>query len=729
MKNLEEIMVIKKDGRRVVWDANNIVRAVQKSSERAINPITTEEMDETVQKVEVAAVTYLLETGKDSVKTAQLHQWVMEALEKVNPTVHKEYAAYRYYVEELAKAFLQSKEESDKVLFYGSDENANKDSTLNSTKAALVGENTMKNFMQTFEYKKSWLMAHLECWIHIHDLPQRYLRQINCCLFDMANLLKNGFSLTGVTYFEVKSVLTALSVIGDATLSASAQQFGGFTIPEIDTVLAPYAEKTFKKELEYNLSNGLAYELAEKMAYERTLREIEQGYQGFETKLNTVSNALGQVPFVTITMGLNTSKWAREITKTILKVRTEGMGVTRMTAIFPKIVMLHRTDVMGVGAPNEDIFEMGVECSRTRLYPDWLSLDNVKGNNLGEVYERSGKAVSPMGCRAYLSPFYKEDGEEIYTGRFNIGAVSLNLPKMALAANGDQAKFYELIDFYSQMAFEIHEDYYEKVGKMKGATNPLLFCEGGAWKSVGYDEPIAPIVEAATASLGYIGLEEVCQSFYGEGILKHGAFALDVVTYLKNKTVEATKKYHHLYALYATPAESLCYRFNKANRKEYGVIENVTSREYLTNSFHVHVTEDISIPQKIAFESPFQKLSTGGRISYTEFVYGVDANVLAQSIRFAMGEGLYYGVNVISATCSHCGHQGDFDDQCPKCGATDITSISRVCGYLSYGKSKGHCRYNPGKQAEVKDRIKHSTKGMKLSRPDAQDTKILQEQI
>lgn len=286
--------------------------------------------------------------------------------------------------------------------------------------------------------------------------------------------------------------------------------------------------------------------------------------------------------------------------------------------------------------------------------------------------------------------------------------MSLNLVKMAIDSGRDIEMFYALIKKYSDMVFEIHEDAYEKIGKSKGSSNPLLFVEGGAWMSVAHNEPIAPILKAFTASLGYVGLEEVCQYMFGESIVKHQDFALDIVKYLKQEVNEASAKYDRLYALYSTPAENLVYKFNEINREQYGIIENVTSREYMTNSFHVHVAEDISVPEKIAFEAPFHEIATGGRISYCEFSYGVDNNVLKQAVDFAMDKGMYYGVNVISATCGDCNHHGDFDESCPVCESENITSVSRVCGYLSFGKVKGNSRYNLGKQAEIRERVKHT---------------------
>lgn len=711
-KDLRDVVVVKKGGARHQWDADKIAKAIIKASSRAEEKLTPGQIENTIELVQDRVLELINVNESSVISTALLHELVLAGLFETNKSVYQAYKSYREQIQKWANAMLNTKEATDEVVSNGKTENANKDSQLNSTKNTLIGEEVMNQLMKTFVLRPEWLKAHEEGWIHIHDLSQKYLKEINCCLFDAAAVM-DGPMVNGVEYEKVKSANSAWNVLGDLTLNASAQQFGGFTLPEVDTVMAKYAEMTYQRELSEYLEDGFSQEKAEAKAEKRTIRELEQGYQGFETKLNTISNALGQVPFVTITMGLNTSKWGREVTRTILNTRMKGIGAKKITAIFPKIVMLYRSEIMGEGAKNEDLFDLGIECSATRMYPDWLSLEDVNNNFIGDVYERTGKAVSPMGCRAFLSDFYKEDGEEVYTGRMNIGAVSLNLPKFAIEAKGNKKKFFNLIDVYSQMAFDIHEDYYECVGKMKGSSNPLMWCEGGAWMSVGYDEPVAPIIQAATASLGYIGIEEVCHEFYGDSILNHKDFAVEIVQYLADKTVEAKKQYNHLYALYATPAESLCFRFNKMNKAQYGEIEGVTDREYMTNSFHIHVTEDVNALEKIDFESTFHGISTGGRISYTEFNYGVDFNVLKQTVRYAMSKGIYYGVNIVSSTCGTCGHQGDYHDVCPKCGSTDITEVERVCGYLSYGAIKGTTRFNPGKVAEVRDRVKHGLASLK----------------
>lgn len=677
--------VMKKDGHIEVFDTKKIQEAILASARKILS---NEEEYDMQQKALIIAneVARFLNSTEDEnavIMTSKIHNVVLEILSKEWEVVGASYGMYRNYRKQMAKTFLKSYEESETVLHDGDKENANKDSDLNSTKQALIANNNMRGYMETFEMDKDWIEAHKQGWIHIHDLAERYLRQQNCCLFNMAGLLDGGFQLNGTVYAEPKHFDSAINVVGDVTLFASAQQYGGFTIPEIDTVLAKYAEKSYQSNLKFildkfgDITNEDIMETLEQTAYDMTVRELEQGFQGFETKLNTISNSLGQIPFVTITFGLDTTQWGREISKAILNVRIKGIGENKSTAVFPKLSFLHRKEINGSPeSPNYDIKQLGIQCSRLRLYPDWLSLDS---GNLAEVYERSNQVVSGMGCRAYLSPFWDEQGNEIYTGRSNIGAVTLNLPKIGLEAKGDWNKFFDLVDKYSDIIFAIHEDYYTKISKTKGSSNPLYFCEGGAWTKVGYDEEVGKIYEASTASLGYIGIYETLKAMNvpKEEYLKHGT---KIVAYLKKLTEKATINYNHLYALYSTPAESLCYRFQKINRKDYGVIEDVTDREYITNSFHVPVWEDVSVPEKIAFEAPFHKLATGGRISYNEFVYGVDNSVLEQAINFAMENGMYYGVNVVAGTCNQCGYSGDFHDNCPKCGTHDITVVTRVCG-------------------------------------------------
>lgn len=346
---------------------------------------------------------------------------------------------------------------------------------------------------------------------------------------------------------------------------------------------------------------------------------------------------------------------------------------------------------------------MSDECNSVR----WRLAPLEAQNMLKRVATWSEEIVQRKLCRAFLGKFYHPNtGELIFEGRANIGAVTLNLPLYALESKGDINKFYKLIDKYSKMVFDIHMDSYERIGKSKGSTNPLFYCEGGAWKSVGYDECIAPVLEGFTASLGFIGLEEVCQALFNKPLMECIDFGTEVVQYLWDLTLKYKDKYGKLFTLYSTPGESLIERFQKINRAKFGIKGEALKRRYMTNSFHQGVWIEHIAPEKMLLEKPMFDISQGGRIQYCEYPYGVDLDVLEQNINFAMSIGLYSGVNIESATCQDCGERGEFEI-CPNCASDNVTSVNRCCGYLSFSKVKGQSRYNEGKKEEIKDRVDH----------------------
>lgn len=709
--------VIKKNGQQESFDLNKIMDAITVSAnhsgvDKALNqtylPDIKEELNRWLKPYHTMAI--------QVIPTKEIHRLVLDLLQSNSDwkDIYQSYYNYHMFAKRMTNSFKKTYEESKTIIKSGDKENANKDSSLNSTKQALISTSTMREYMREFVLNPEWIKAHDEGWIHIHDLAERYLRGINCCLFNFGALLKDGFKMNGAKYLEPKTFSAAINVIGDVTLFASSQQYGGFTGNDLDQVLSKYAKLSYERYLNKNIKRGTPLKQAEEYAYADTIEEIEQGIQGFETKLNTVSNSLGQVAFVTVSFGASPEKWAREISKCILRVRMKGLG-DGLTAIFPKLVLpvAHGLN-QDPGDPNYDIKQLALECSSKRLYPDYLSLNQPIGaeeNPLATVWKRSGKIISPMGCRALLSPWQDKDENDIITGRFNIGAVSLNLPKIAIESGKDWDKFNSLLDKYSAMAFEIHRDYYNTLSQVKGSTNPLMFVEGGSWKSVGMDDTIKPLLENATASLGYVGGHEAITYMGYTDNEDRQEKLLTLVKRLKTNVDKEKDNGGCIPALYSTPAESLIYRFNNLNREQYGVIEGVSDREYITNSFHVPVWEQMSVPEKIAFEAPFHQIATSGRISYNEWVHDVDIKVLEQGVDYAMDKGMYYGVNIVASHCNDCGHEGDFRDACPKCGSTNITIVDRCCGYLSYETIAGDTRYNPGKLCEVRDRVKHDTKG------------------
>lgn len=380
-----ETKVIKKDNSLQDWDSNKIARAINLASERAQEQLTANEINEVIEKVENIV--------KQSrvIQVTTLHDIVMSCLYDINHAVYVEYKAYRNYKEKYKKSFANAYEFSSKIVSGSFKENANKDSELNSTKQSLIVEGFMKEMMVNFELKPEWVEAHENCFIHIHDLGSRFIKSHNCNLFRLGEVMKGGFYLNGIYYNEPKSVQSMFQVGGDIALSASSQQYGGFTIPKIDFIMERGCEYSYNKY--YNdFIKYMDKEIAEKLAEEYTIREISQGWQAFETKLNTISNSLGQTPFITVTFGLSTSKWGREVQKAILTQRLNGLGEKKTTAIFPKLVYLHRKEI--ADGPNKDIKDLAIECSRKRLYPDWLSGDEGYQK---EVYEKTGTMVDPMG--------------------------------------------------------------------------------------------------------------------------------------------------------------------------------------------------------------------------------------------------------------------------------------------------------------------------------------------
>lgn len=386
------IRVIKKGGVVAPFLDSKIKIAINKAAHRARVALSESDQDKVVQMVRDS-----IEDGQSEITVKEIHDLVQKSLSFVNERVYLSYKAYRDYKERFTKSFEDAAISSSRIVFEGDKENANKDSSLNSTKQALVAETYMKELMRNFELEKSWIEAHDEGDIHIHDLGSRYLNQTNCCLFDMGNVLNGGFEMNGVKYTEPKNVRSAWNVIGDVTLNASSQQYGGFSIPAIDTIVAKYAEKSYEQHIDFLRSVCVDDEHIYEKAIELTIDDIRQGYQGVEHKLNTVSNSLGQIPFITLSMGMDQSFWAKEVTKAILTERELGMGEDRLTAVFPKLVFTYREDIHGEDRVNHDLFLQAVKCSKTRLYPDFLSFDNPEDNILAKIYEETGEILVGMG--------------------------------------------------------------------------------------------------------------------------------------------------------------------------------------------------------------------------------------------------------------------------------------------------------------------------------------------
>ena len=706
--------VIKKDGTREEFNVEKIVVAVNKSAARALYKFKPEEIKELCEY----ATRRAQEMGKEGITIQEMHNIVESALEKVSPAVAKSYRDYRNYKVDFIHMMDDVYTKSQSIRYIGDKSNANTDSALVATKRSLIFNELNKNLYQKFFMTRDERQACKDGYIYIHDQSAR-LDTMNCCLFDVGSVLKGGFEMGNVWYNEPKTLDTAFDVMGDIVLSTAAQQYGGFTVPEVDKILAPYAEKSYKKYVEEFLKymdaswDGVQ-ERAKQYALDKVKRDYDQGWQGIEYKLNTVGSSRGDYPFVTMTLGLGQSDFERMCSISLLNVHKEGQGKpgNKKPVLFPKIVFLFDENLHGDGKPCEDVFEAGLECSAKTMYPDWLSLSG-KGY-VASMYKQYGRVISPMGCRAFLSPWYErggmhpadKDDKPVFVGRFNVGAVSLHLPMILAKSRQESRDFYEVLDYYLEMIRGIHIRTYEYLGEMRASTNPLAYCEGGFYG--GHLDPrdkIKPLLKPMTASFGITALNELQELYNGKSIAEDGQFALEVMQYINKKVNEYKEADGWLYAIYGTPAESLCGLQVEQFRRQYGIVENVSDRPYVSNSFHCHVTEDLSPIQKQDLEGRFWDLCNGGKIQYVRYPIDYNKEAIKSLILRAMKLGYYEGVNLSLAYCDDCGHQELETDVCPKCGSKNLTKIDRMNGYLSYSRVHGDTRLNSAKMAEIAERV------------------------
>lgn len=704
-----KIKVVKKDGTKEEFNVKKVLAAISKSAERAMITFSRAEKNFICEFVEEKAE----EMDQELIPIAQMHNIVEGALDKVNPLVAKSYRDYRNYKQDFVRMLDDVYKKSQSIMYIGDKENSNTDSALVSTKRSLIFNELNKSLYQKFFMTVEELQACREGYIYIHDMSARR-DTMNCCLFDVKAVLTGGFEMGNLWYNEPKTLDVAFDVIGDIVLSAASQQYGGFTVPSVENILAPYAEKSYAKYLEKYRMLELPEEKVEEVALADGQRDMEQGFQGWEYKFNSVSSSRGDYPFITMTAGTGTSRFAKMATMTMLKVRKGGQGKAghKKPVLFPKVVFLYDEKLHGPGGELEDVFEAGIDCSSKTMYPDWLSLTG-KGY-IASMYKKYGKIISPMGCRAFLSPWYERGGMHpadekdvpVFEGRFNIGVVSLHLPMILAKSRQEGRDFYEVLDYYLELIRKIHIRTYAYLGEMKASTNPLAYCEGGFYGGhLGLHDKIKPLLKTATASFGITAFNELQQLYNKKSLVEDGQFALEVLEHINKKIDDFKEEDGNLYAIYATPAENLCGLQVKQFRKKYGIIENVSDREYVSNGFHCHVTEDITPIQKQDLEYRFWELSNGGKIQYVKYPVSYNKEAIRTLVRRAMRMGFYEGVNLSLAYCDDCGHEELEMDVCPVCGSKNLTKIDRMNGYLSYSRVKGDTRLNEAKMAEIAERV------------------------
>ena len=720
------IKILKKNGEEQNFNGEKIKRAIRKSAERVC--VTLSEKEE---KKVVDMVKKQLQYNETAVPVSTVHNMVEVALDQVNSDVAKSYREFRD--NKAAFATMLDKVYSKKLslAFVGDRSNANSDSALVTTQKAIVYNELNSELYKKFFLTQKEERAMSDGYIYIHDRGSR-LDTINCCIFDMKSLITGGFFMGNLDYIEPKSLDVAFDLIADVTLNAASSQYGGFTIPQIDKLLAPYAEKSYKMYYDEYVNitreacgkDGKPAPLqecigllkrADEYATNKVRREFEQGFQSWEMKFNSVASSRGDYPFTAVTFGLGTSKFETMASSICMKVRKGGQGKPgfKHPVLFPKISFFYDENLHGEGKEFEWLFDEALDCSMHTMYPDFISLTG--DGYAPSIYKKYGIPISRMGCRAQTSPWFERGGMEpadendkpIYDGRFNMGAISLHFAMIAAKAKKEDKDFFEVFETYLDMARQIHLRTFEYLSHKKAGINPLGFCQGGFYN--GNKDPDEELGEdflrPMTMSFGIMGLNEASVLWTGKAIHEDNTWAIKVMQFINDYANKWKKIDNILYAIYGTPGESLCHTQIQQFRKKFGIIKGVSDHEYTTNSFHCPVYADITPIQKQDVEYPMFHLCNGGNIQYCRFTSHYNIEAFKTLTRRAMKLGFYYGNNQQLDWCEECGHTFIDSDTCPACGSNKITRIERMNGYLSYASVRGKTMYADHKLQEFKERV------------------------
>jgi ribonucleoside-triphosphate reductase len=721
------IKILKKNGEIQNFNGEKIKRAIRKSAERVC--VTLLEKDE---KKVVDSVKRQLQYNEEAVPVSTIHNMVEVALDAVNQNVAKSYREYRDSKSQFASMLDKVYSKKLSLSFIGDRSNANSDSALVTTQKAIVYNELNSELYKRFFLSQKEERAVSDGYLYIHDRGSR-LDTMNCCIYNMKNLITGGFFMGNLDYVEPNSLDVAFDLISDVTLNAASSQYGGFTIPEIDKLLAPYAEKSYKKYYDEYMSISMAQydswdevcedesmferikDSADEYATNKVRRDFEQGFQSWEMKFNSVASSRGDYPFTAITFGLGTGKWESMASSVCMKVRRDGQGKPNFKhpVLFPKLSFFYDKNIHGSGKELEWLYDEALECSMKTMYPDFISLTG--DGYAPSIYKKYGVPISRMGCRAQTSPWFErggmepadEDDKPIYEGRFNMGAISLHFSMIAAKAKKEDKDFIEVLNYYLEMARGIHKKTFDYLSHKKAATNPLGYCQGGFYGgNKSPDEELGKdFLRPMTISFGIIGLNEASVLWTGKRLDEDNSWAIKILQYI-NEYVERIKKEDNiLYAIYGTPGESLVATQVIQFRKKYGIVTGVSDRDYVTNSFHCPVYADITPIQKQDIEYPMFHLCNGGNIGYARMRSNYNFQAFKDLTNRAMDMGFYWGNNQELNWCEKCGYSFSDSNECPKCGSTDITRIERMNGYLGFSNVRGKTMYSDTKLQEFKDRV------------------------
>lgn len=705
------LQVTKRDGAVVEYNGAKIAAACERAAQAAHHATPRELAEAIARQVEQECQAHT--PGTLDIPTIQ--EMVENALMKSCPEVARVYIQYRHDRDTIR---IRGSELHAKLMglvhktdIEATTENANKDANVFPVMRDLMAGIVSKQFASNF-LPKDILEAHNDGKIHFHDMDYSpFLPFTNCCLVDLKGMLDKGFRLGNAKIESPHSIGVACAVTSQIIAQVASHQYGGTTIPNIDQTLAPYVQKTYEKNLEVAQKYGIAN--PDEYARERTEKETYDGMQACEYEINTLFSSNGQQPFVTFSFGMGTSWQERAIQRSILQIRIRGLGRDGITAVFPKLVLFLEEGInLRPEDPNYDIKQLALECTTKRMYPDIIS------TKLNRKITGSSVPVSPMGCRSFLSVWRDANGKEVLDGRNNLGVVSLNLPRIALEAKGDQARFQEIFQERLQLCFRALMYRIHRLEGVKANVAPILYSEGAFGTRLNPQDDIMSLFTngRASISLGYIGLHEVGTLMFGQHPFDHAecqAFLHNIVKQMNLATKDWSQQTGFAFSLYSTPSESLCNRFCKLDKEHFGDIAEVTDKGYYTNSFHLDVFRKVNPFEKIDFETGFADFASGGHISYVELPnMRHNIKALEKIWDYAVEHVPYFGTNTPVDSCGKCGFMGETKTTeqgftCPECGNTDSASLSvtrRVCGYLGSPNSRP---FNPGKQKEMVRRVKH----------------------
>lgn len=708
------MQVVKRDGSIVAFDRSKIVSAIQKANssvdeEDRIDQETIEEITQSIERRHKSRL--LVEDIQDMVEK--------KLMAKKKYVLAKNYIIYRYNRALIRKQ--NTTDESILSLLHNTnkelaEENSNKNTVIASTQRDYIAGEVSRDLTRRILLPEKISKAHDEGVLHFHDADYFVQPIFNCCLINIGDMLDNGTMMNGKLIESPKSFQVACNVMTQIIANVASNQYGGQSVDV--SHLGKYLRRSYNKFKQRITDEcqgeNVSEELIEKLTRERLQEELKSGVQTIQYQINTLMTTNGQSPFVTLFLYLKEGdpyiKENAMIVEEILRQRLEGIknasGVY-VTPAFPKLVYVLDENNCLRGGEYDYITRLAVKCSAKRMYPDYISAKKMRENYEGNVF-------APMGCRSFLAPWRDENGEYKFEGRFNQGVVSINLPQIGILCKGDEEKFWSMLDERLELCFEALMCRHNALKGVLSDVSPVHW-QYGAIARLKKGETIDRFLYGgySSISLGYIGLYELTMLMKGVSQTDPVGeeFAVRVMKHLR-ETCDRWKAETNIgFALYGTPAESLCYRFARIDKERFGTIPNVTDKGYYTNSYHVDVREEIDAFSKFDFESQFQAISSGGAISYVEIPnMRHNLTALAEVVQYIYDNIQYAEFNTKSDYCQVCGFDGeiiindDYKWQCPNCGNTDQSRMNvtrRTCGYL------GENYWNEGKTKEIKARVMH----------------------